>query len=543
METEERRDRLNSWKAIAAYLDRSVRTVRRWEAGEGLPVHRHMHASQGSVFAFADEIDKWLARRSQSPAMPAPEPDSPALAVLPFDCIGPSEALRYAADGIGEELLCDLARIGSLRVLSRTSSRLLGQDRADARSIGRRHGVTHLVEGTIQAAGPRVRIGVRLIDVEADRPVWSEVFTGDSETLFELQAEVAHTTKQAVSGRLAKTDALANQPQTPPPVWRCLAIARQESLKWRRDAIDNAIRQLDSGLEAFGESPELLAALGRAHLQYREAGVDLGPAPLDKARSALERLQRAAPGDVPTLQLQGWLHYAEGRTGEAIDALIEADRQQPDDAETLGVLINCLLISDRADEAMPHIKRLMLIDPLTPLTACLPGWYRVLEGDFEGALPYYREMLERDPANPMARLFNLWVMILADQEAALRRLASESDGASSESPPDRIAAFLVEAFFGNAERAGQLLGEDIEALASANDILPRFLADGFALLGDADSAARWIDVAVERGFLHYPFLAERNRLMTGLAEHPAIRRAIGRLRQRWAESPAGVAGP
>jgi len=54
---------LESWKAIADYLRRDVRTVQRWEKNEGLPVHRHMHQKQGSVYAFRSEVDGWLQSR------------------------------------------------------------------------------------------------------------------------------------------------------------------------------------------------------------------------------------------------------------------------------------------------------------------------------------------------------------------------------------------------------------------------------------------------------------------------------------------------
>src|SRR5678815_4311926 len=56
-------DRLDSWKAIAAYLGRGVRTVQRWEREEGLPVHRLAHEKRGSVYAHREEIDAWWASR------------------------------------------------------------------------------------------------------------------------------------------------------------------------------------------------------------------------------------------------------------------------------------------------------------------------------------------------------------------------------------------------------------------------------------------------------------------------------------------------
>jgi len=69
---------LDSWKQIAAYLNRSERTVRRWESSEGLPVHRHGHRKQDTVFARADEIDRWVSRRTRRTVHAAPS-TSPAL--------------------------------------------------------------------------------------------------------------------------------------------------------------------------------------------------------------------------------------------------------------------------------------------------------------------------------------------------------------------------------------------------------------------------------------------------------------------------------
>lgn len=61
--------RLVSWKAIAAHLQVSVATVQRWEKQERLPVHRHMHLRQGTVFAYAWEVDAWLRRRDAAEAL------------------------------------------------------------------------------------------------------------------------------------------------------------------------------------------------------------------------------------------------------------------------------------------------------------------------------------------------------------------------------------------------------------------------------------------------------------------------------------------
>ena len=70
------RSRLDSWKEIAAYLNRDVTTVQRWEKREGMPVHRHVHDKRGSVYALTEELDEWI--QSRRPRVDEPEKNAEA---------------------------------------------------------------------------------------------------------------------------------------------------------------------------------------------------------------------------------------------------------------------------------------------------------------------------------------------------------------------------------------------------------------------------------------------------------------------------------
>jgi non-specific serine/threonine protein kinase len=73
----------------------------------------------------------------------------------------------------------------------------------------------------------------------------------------------------------------------------------------------------------------------------------------------------------------------------------------------------------------------------------------------------------------------------------------------------------------------------MEPVATAADVFPRLLAYGFALLGDSDRALQWLEVAVQRGFINYPFLAKHDPSLARFRTHPRWSKLLGTVRQRW----------
>lgn len=534
-----KRERLRSWKAIAAYLECSVRSARRWEAEEGLPVHRHMHKSQGTVYAYREELDVWRRRGETRTApvalrQPADEP-ARSIAVLPFSYVGPDLANQYIADGFTEEVIADLSKIRALRVISRTSSMSLKDTRDDARSIAKSLNVRFLLEGVVRQQDASLRVSTRLIDPASDDRVWAGKYDGVIDDIFAIQEEIARDVAAALQLRLTVDEdrRLADRNVADVAAWRYALQARQESLRWRRGSIEQAIALLEKALESSGDVPVFLAALGRTWLQYREAGIDVGPEPIDQAERCAERIAAVDPEAPTGLQLAGWIHYARGELQEAVRCLNLAMRREPSDPDTLGLLANCYLISGRVVLARPIIERLLAVDPLTPLTRCLPGWADALEGDFARAIEAYRDMYETDPGNPLARLFLIWVLASAGEHDEARALANGLADSSERSLPQQVAALFAAGLAGDSltERAG--LSPEAEALARSGDMFPRLLAQAYALAGDAPSAIEWMSLAVARGFINYPYLAEHDPLLASIRDEPDFQALLASVRERW----------
>ena len=534
-------DRLDSWKEIAAYLNRGVRTVRRWEQEEGLPVHRQLHRTLGSVYAYRSEIDAWRKTgerpRSTSVAIatgPAAT-DAKSIVVLPFANLSDDPENAYFADGLTDEVTADLSRVRTLRVISRTSSMALNHTGKDVKTIARELGVRYVLEGSVRRAGGRLRITAQLIDASTDDHLWADKFDGTIEDVFAFQEQLARVIVAALQLRLSPDEdrRLAERPVANVQAYECYLRARQQGWRWRKDAIDQAIQLLQRALELEGDNATLFAALGVAHLQLREAGADFSERPLEEAERCARRVFALTAASAAGLQLRGWIHYSRGRIQEAVRDLKAALEIDAGNADTLGLLSNCYLISGSLPAARLVIARLLAVDPFTPVNRCMPGFVEILDGRFAAALEPYRQMFEMDPGNPMTRLFYIWVLILNRQTESVGALVASFPAEVRDAVPARLATFLAQALDGNADGVRAAVTPDIEAAATATELFPRILAQGYAIAGMPDRALYWLEIAVARGFVNYPFLVRHDPFLENLRTDPRFLRLMTLAKGRW----------
>ena len=529
--------RLRSWKAIASYLGCSVRTARRWEADEGLPVHRLMHKSQGSVYAYPVELDEWLNRdESKRPtAQVSTSDERKSIAVLPFDFIGADGDDAYIADGFTDEVIADLSKIRTLRVTSRTSSMSLKGSQLSAQKIAKSLGVGLLLEGSVQKQASSLRIAVRLVDPDSEDTLWTDKYQGKLDDVFSIQERIARDVASQLELSLTGDDEarLETRDLDDVDAWLYAAQARQEAYRWRSDAIRRGIDLLEKAVEHAGERPVLLASLGRAWIMCREAGVDLGPAPIERAKDCLKRIAAVDAEAAVGLSLSGWIHYAEGDVRSAVADLNAAIHADVNDVDSMNLLVNCYLISGRVSLARSLIDRVKMLDPLTPLARCLPGWADSLEGKFESAVGPYREMFDMDPGNPMARLFLVWSLASAERNDEAIAVAGGFSDETAGSLAGQVAGLYAKALKGESIDGDGGLSLDAEALANTSDIIPRLLSQAYALLGQTGLAIAWLGKAVERGFINYPYMASHDPLWASIRKEPGFQVILRDVKQRW----------
>jgi TolB-like protein/cytochrome c-type biogenesis protein CcmH/NrfG len=127
-----------------------------------------------------------------------------SIAVLPFENISANKDENYFADGVQDEILANVARISTLKVISRTSVMQYRPDaKRDLRQIANALGVANVLEGTVRRDGSRVRITVELVDAGTDHTIWSENYDRDLTDIFAIQSEVAQTIARKLTATLS----------------------------------------------------------------------------------------------------------------------------------------------------------------------------------------------------------------------------------------------------------------------------------------------------------------------------------------------------
>lgn len=137
-----------------------------------------------------------------------------SIAVLPFENLSEDKANAYFADGIQEEILTRISRIGELKVISRTSTQRFKSSPENIPEIAKQLGVANILEGTVQKAGDQVRINVQLIDAENDSHIWAERYDRKLDDIFAVESDVAAKIADALEAKLtgAERRAISAQP-------------------------------------------------------------------------------------------------------------------------------------------------------------------------------------------------------------------------------------------------------------------------------------------------------------------------------------------
>jgi TolB-like protein/tRNA A-37 threonylcarbamoyl transferase component Bud32 len=330
-----------------------------------------------------------------------------SIAVLPFENLSADQENAFFADGVQDEILTDLAKVADLKVISRTSVMQYksGTER-NLRDIANALGVAHVLEGSVQRAGNRVRVSAQLIDARTDMHIWAERYDRDLADVFALESELAEEIVAKLKSRLSAEEKAAIEK---PPTHDLVAYDLYARAKVLVDAISfnnaranqdllEAVTLLD---QAIARDPEFFHAyyqLARAHDEIYSFGIDHTPSRLafaeaaleavlrlrpnsgeahlasaqhrymalrdyDRARQELAIARRAISNEPFAFVLSGFIDRRQGRWGDSTKELVQALQLDPQNIFILQQLSFTYHYQRRFKEMVGVLDRVLALDP------------------------------------------------------------------------------------------------------------------------------------------------------------------------------------
>lgn len=483
-------ERLESWKEIAAYFKRGVRTVRRWEKEEGLPVHRHVHNKLATVYAHRPELDAWWGvGRGGAVSTPV------MVAVLPFRNLSSDPQQDYFSDGLTEEMISQLGRLqpDSLSVIARTTVMQYKVSVKTAREIAAELRVNYLLEGSVRIEGDRARVTARLIDARNQTTLWTASHEEPLRGILVLQRELAANIGREIRLKLSP-QALPHAPRDVDPAgyrWHLKGrhflnsftpASVRESLACFRKAIES-----DPAQASFYAS--LAEAYERLPMWSNTSARQTFPLALDAATKALEFDPTlpdayASLGLIHANYLWDWAH-AERFFQRALELNPGCSAARQWYAEFLAEM-------GRTDEALLTIEPARVSDPLSSAIQSTRAFALLLARRFDEAILQAEQVLEVDPQYPMALLrLGLAYSGKGRHDDAIRVFE-----AAEKSAAGLLDCIALQGYahgqIGNRRKALKTL-RTLKDLANTRHVPPFLLAVVFVGLGDSEEAVRCME--------------------------------------------------
>ena len=442
-----------------------------------------------------------------------------SVAVLPFANFSDDPADEYFSDGITEDILAHLAKIGDLRVIARTSVMQYKGTEKRIRDIGRELGVSAILEGSVRRSEGRVRIVSQLIDVETEEHLWAETYDRQLADIFAIQTDVAQKIARALKAELLP-DELRRLEKRP--------TEKLEAYEWYLRGNDYLRR--GGSFMASGDR----ANLDKAVTAYERA-IELDP----NFAAAHARLSYT----YTALHFFHSVHPQGERALKAVERALELDPDLPEGHLALGYYYNLVRRDyDQALESFATAQKGLQSD--SDLLSEI-GFVQMRQGKWDRALSNLRLAADRDPRSPLIhkRLANIY--LYRRQYSKAEQVLNHLMALTPDNP--WVYAHLVELALlrnGDVKRARQVVKEasnylqPVDVMWAGSELIHRLGFWRFGLLGrDFNTILRdYSDTRRKAGNQIYYFSMAQ---LHGLAEQPELSRAYYDSSLAWIE--AGVA--
>jgi serine/threonine-protein kinase len=329
-----------------------------------------------------------------------------SIAVLPFESLSGQKENVFFADGVQDEILTGLAKIADLKVISRTSTlQYKSSAGRNLREIAKALGVAHVLEGTVQRVGGRVRVNTQLIDARTDTQLWAEGYDRDIADVFAIESEVAGKIVTQLQAQISPVERAAIEEKPTADLTAHDLYIRAKTLITtavfstpQAESLFEAVRLLNNAVERdpgfalayyqLAHAHDLLYFTGTDHtparLQMADAAIQAltrlrpssgerhlalaehlywGYLDYDRARQELSLAQKSLPNEPLAFVLAGYIDRRQGRWSESTKNLERAAELDPQNPAVLQQLANSYLFLRRYGDQERAFERAMAVAP------------------------------------------------------------------------------------------------------------------------------------------------------------------------------------
>src|SRR5947199_1036502 len=409
-----------------------------------------------------------------------------SIAVLPFENLSEEKANAFFADGVQDEILTDLARIADLKVISRTSVMQYKSGAArNLREVGQQLGVAHVVEGTVQRSGNRVRVNAQLIDARTDKQLWGQVYDRDLLDVFAIQSEIAKTIADQLQAKLSPSEEAAiKQPPTSDisgfdlytRAKNLIATLATSSVGRKADRLQ-AIELLNQAVARDPSFFDAYCLLAWFHDDLYFFGFDHTPARLASAEAAIQAAFRLRPDAGEAHLARAWNLYHGYLDYDSALAECEIARQSlPNNSEVFELTAYIQRRQARWEESTRNLAHAIELDPrsVRALASIAGNYARVRR--YAEAKSVGDGLLAIEPNDAAAKVARAFVEF--DWKADTRPLHQTIDSIRTTNPAamptianDWLFCALAERDAAAAKNALTALGENQLAFQQLNSII------------------------------------------------------------------------
>ncbi|HEX6064216.1 MAG TPA: tetratricopeptide repeat protein [Longimicrobiales bacterium] len=457
-------------------------------------------------------------------------PSVNTVAVLPFDNLSGDPANDYFSDGITEDVLTHLSKVGELKVISRTSATQYKNTKKTIPQIANELRVGAVLEGSVQRVGNHVRITAQLIDASNDEHLWAENYDRDIRDILSLQTEIAQEIAKALNVRLtpakrAQLDRVARRSVDP--------HAYEEYLRGLAHAAANrrgeSNEHLERALQVDPRHAPAYAAMARNYyfMTFLSANAPRDIAP--RLKHAADRALALDPELADAHATRGLylMHFAHDLEG-AQRAFERALELAPSNAQVRHDYAHFLLAVGRSAESAAESVRAAELDPKDTMLQACAGWHRFADAHYSAAVAGASKALMMMPNMFWPEVILGWGYEQSGNLPKAIELLRKAVQHSRQEPFTRAALAHALAVSGEKQEARQILRE-LEAAAADRYVSAYDLAAVYVGLGEHDEAFSWLaKAAAERSmFLVFVGWDPRFNPLRNDARYAQLERQLG----------------